>query len=89
MLVFITTYEKKQSSCIGMIDVYSIGKRLKKQNLGGETICEEGVDIRGLCQFMPNEGVNISWEFTNRKYHIVAQIVGNILLDQNKLPLKT
>ena len=30
MFVFNTVYGKKLGSCIGMIDVYSIGKRLKK-----------------------------------------------------------
>ena len=45
MLVFSTIYGKKQGSCIGMIDVHSVGTRLKKQNLGAETICEEGVWI--------------------------------------------
>ena len=30
-------------------------------------IYEKGVNIRGLCQSMSNEDVNISWEFTERK----------------------
>ena len=30
MFVFNTIYRKKLGSCIGMIDIYSIGKRLKK-----------------------------------------------------------
>ena len=49
MLVFNTTYGKKQGLCLGMIDVHSIGTRLKKQSQGGETICEEGLLILEVC----------------------------------------
>ena len=48
MLIFNTIYEKKPGLCIA-IYVHGTGTRLKKKNLGEETICEEGVDIRGLC----------------------------------------
>ena len=46
--------------------------KIEKIEPVGETICEQGVDIRGLCQSMHNEGVNISREFTDRKYLIMA-----------------
>ena len=44
----------------------------KKQSLGGKTVCEEGVIIRGLHLSMDDEGVNITLEFAERKDDIVA-----------------
>ena len=46
------------------------------------------VDIRGLCQSMGNEGVNISWEFTHRKYHIVAQIIEKYIIGSKQTSVK-
>ena len=44
------------------------------------------VDIRGLCQSMGNEGVN--WKFTDRKYHIIAQIFEKYIIGSKQTSIK-
>ena len=46
------------------------------------------VDIRDLCQSMGNEGVNISWEFTDIKYHIEAQIIEKYITGSKQTSIK-
>ena len=89
MIVFNTMFGKKQVSCIGMIDVHSIGTRLQKQNLGEPDHMLGGyVDIRGLCWSMGSEGVNTSWEFTDKKYHIVAQVIEKYIIGSKQTFIK-
>ena len=68
-----------------MIDVHSIGTRLKNQNLGGETIYKESV---WLLEPMGNEGVNVTWKFTDRKYYIVAQIIEKYIIGSKQTSIK-
>ena len=37
---------------------------------------------------MGNGGVNISWEFTDRKYHIVAQIIEKYIIGSKQTSIK-
>ena len=43
--------------------------KIEKLEPGGETIYKESV---WLLEPMGNEGVNVTWKFTDRKYYIVA-----------------
>ena len=46
------------------------------------------VNIRGLYQSMGNQGVNISWKFTDRKYHTMAQIIETYIIGPKQTFIK-
>ena len=93
-LVIILPWIQVSFECYVSIRISYVGKKqgfsvklyvvlvrdLKKQNLVGKTVCEEVVNIRGLCYSMGDKGVNVTWEFTERKDHVVAQMIEKYII---------